>query len=112
MTLPNEISDYLKYIVSTIKAVMPVTAIYLFGSYADGTYRKDRSDLDIYVITSDKSKRRLEWMRIARMSFDKIVNIPLDLVVNYEDRFEERSKSESTLEYQVITKGVTIHDYK
>jgi predicted nucleotidyltransferase len=110
MTLPDEIRDYVKYIAKSISEAIPVTAIYLFGSYADGTYRQDKSDLDIYVVTTDKSRKWFELTRAARRSFTRKMRIPIDLIVNYDDVFEYRSKGEFTLEYQVLTKGVNIND--
>jgi len=55
MNIPENILEYVEYIAQSIKNSMPVSAIYLFGSYAKGNFREN-SDLDIYVITPDRSK--------------------------------------------------------
>jgi predicted nucleotidyltransferase len=109
MSLPDEIRDYLKYIAKSVKEAIPVTAIYLFGSYADGTYREGKSDLDIYVVSPDTSRRRLELGVAARLSFERKLDVPIELIVNHDQDFEERKNMPYSLEYDVITKGVNIN---
>ncbi|HBQ65196.1 MAG TPA: hypothetical protein DD727_09855 [Clostridiales bacterium] len=86
---------------------MPVTAIYLFGSYAYGT-PGDQSDLDIYIVTPDKTKRKIEHLKAARRSFYRHVSSPVDLLVNYQDEFDNRSRNHFTLEYEVANRGVNL----
>ncbi|GHU62342.1 hypothetical protein FACS189445_5240 [Spirochaetia bacterium] len=52
-SIRNELDTLTKIIVDTV----PVDQIYLFGSYANGTPRKD-SDLDLYVVLSDEAPMR------------------------------------------------------
>jgi predicted nucleotidyltransferase len=108
VALPDEIRDYLRYIVSAIKAAILVKEIYLFGSYANGTYREGKSDLDIYIVSPDKTKQRRELSLAVRQSFERKMQLPIEIVVNYEDDFEERSKMFMSLENEIITKGVAI----
>jgi predicted nucleotidyltransferase len=112
MTLPEEIREYLKYIAASISAAMPVSAIYLFGSYAQGEYRVNRSDLDLYIVSTDKSKQWYELTRVARKSFTRKMRIPIDLIVNHDDIFQEQSQKPYTLEHEVITNGININDFK
>ena len=105
---PEDIRDYLNYITECIKNTIPVSAIYLFGSYAKGNYREN-SDLDIYVVTPDKSIRLLELGVKVNMSFERRIRIPIDVMVGYEEDFFSRSKLINTLENEVATKGVNIN---
>ena len=108
MNIPENIQEYVEYIAQSIKNAMPITAIYLFGSYAKGNFREN-SDLDIYVITPDKSKRQTEWYLEAVDSFERKINMPLEILVGYEDDFEIRSKWLNSVEREVIDTGVKIN---
>ena len=110
MELPEEVNEYLKHIVKSIKETMPVSAIYLFGSYATGTFRED-SDLDIYVVTPDKSKRRLEYALNASIAIGFPKKMAIDIIVGYEDRFEHRKDVINTVEHEIQKKGVNIYAY-
>ena len=111
MTVSKEISEYLEYIVECIKNTMSVTAIYLFGSYATGKYNEN-SDLDIYIVTSDKSKRQLDYMDDVRIAIGWPKKMPMDIIVNYDDEFEKRSKYICSLEQEVIDNGVILYANK
>ena len=110
MDLPDNVSEYLKHIVKIIKETMPVSAIYLFGSYATGEYHKD-SDLDIYIVTPDKSKSRTKHAIAVSMAIGLEEMIIVDLIVGYDDRYEHLSDVINTLEYEVQKKGVNIYAY-
>jgi len=110
MAITPQIREKLKIIVKNVKEAMPVSAIYLFGSYAYGT-PSENSDLDIYIVTPDKSKRKVDWAIHARKSFGNEVKVPVDVIVNYDDEFHSRSKINFSIEYEVVTKGVNISAY-
>ena len=111
MQLPDEVTKYLEYVVQTIQLRLPISSIWLYGSYAKGTYNK-HSDLDIFIVTPDKSKKRLEWMQEISGSIDRNWGLPLQIIVNYEDEFEERCRGIYTLEKEVIRTGVKIYEQR
>ncbi|MCL2065775.1 MAG: nucleotidyltransferase domain-containing protein, partial [Candidatus Cloacimonetes bacterium] len=81
-----------------------VSAIYLFGSYATGHFHED-SDLDIYIVTPDRSKRKVEIHRDARIAIGFPKKYPMDILIGYDDDFERRSKLICTVENEVFMKG-------
>ena len=85
-----------------------VKEIYLFGSYAYGEPTED-SDLDICIVTDDKSKRKVEIMKLIRKAIAKVQNMPVDLLIYYSDEFNERVKSNCTLESQILHQGVKLY---
>ena len=111
MKLPNEVNKYIDYVVQTIKETIPTTSIWLYGSYAKGTYNK-HSDLDIFVVTPDKSKKCIDWMRKVSGSIDRNWGLPLQIIVNYDDDFKKRCKGIYTLEKEVIKTGVKLYEQR
>ena len=109
MQIPNEVQEYLYDTVQRLTAVMPVKTIWLYGSYAKGTYNQ-YSDLDLFIVTNDKSKRRIDWIREASGAIDRNFGLPVEIVVNYEDDFEERCKGTYTLEREIVKTGLKIYE--
>ena len=107
MNLPDNITEYLKHIVRCIKETMPVTAIYLFGSYATGNYHEN-SDLDIYIITSDRSKKLFDLAVEVDTKIGMPRKIAIDILVNYEDDFKERINHFYSIEQQIMKKGIQL----
>ena len=108
MGIPEHIKEYLEYIVNCIKKTIPVSAIYLFGSYAIGDFNSN-SDLDIYIVTPDKTRRLLDLSVEISKSIGIPRRIPIDILVNYEDEFIRRCHLNFTLEKEVINKGIDIN---
>lgn len=96
----------LNNLVSEINKLANINSIYLFGSYAYGNPNED-SDLDIYIITNDKSKRKIEIMKLVRKAMTKVQSMSVDLLVYYSDEFNERAKC--TLENQIFNNGVKLY---
>ena len=71
------------------------TRIYLFGSYATDTYTEDAGDR---IALAQKAYRSLRGVRQR----------PVDIVVGYESRFDERAR-ENTLEKVVAQEGVLLY---
>ncbi|WP_099716599.1 nucleotidyltransferase domain-containing protein [Clostridium sp. LS] len=60
-----------------------ITAAYSFESYAYGNPNED-SDLDIFILTNDKSNRKIEIVKIPRKAINKIQSFPVDLIIYYD----------------------------
>ena len=98
----------LESLLKEINQVVRASSIYLFGSYAYGEPTED-SDLDICIVTDDKSKRKVEIMKLIRKAIAKVQNMPVDLLIYYSDEFNERVKSNCTLESQILHQGVKLY---
>ena len=89
-----------------IKVVAP-EAIYLFGSYANGTPSND-SDVDIYVIIPDSNETQIEIMKKIGNAILKKQIMPVDIVVGFNSEFQKR-KNLPTLERKIFREGVLLY---
>lgn len=106
--MPQVIKEELDNLLKEMKSVSNINAVYLFGSYAYGKPNED-SDLDICVLTNDKSLRKLDLMRTIRKSIAKVATMPIDLLVYYNDEFKERAEIDCTMEHQILSEGVKLY---
>ena len=87
---------------------MPVEQIYLFGSYARGTPRKD-SDLDLYVVLRDDNPMRdLDAGLQIRFAIDRKKSMPVDIIAKKKKDFLSRL-DDFTLERVVNREGIRIY---
>jgi len=107
--MPINVKNEIENIINEINKTSNITDAYLFGSYAYGNPNQD-SDLDICILTDDKSKRKIEIMRILRKAIKKVQSFPVDLIVYYNDEFNERAKLNCTIEHEILLKGVKIYE--
>lgn len=82
--------------------------IYLFGSFAKGTYNED-SDYDFYIVVPDDAGNQIELSQKAYKSLRGIRKRPVDIVVGHESSFDERAK-ENTLEKIVKQEGLLLYE--
>ena len=80
--MPYNVKIELESLLKEINQVVRASSIYLFGSYAYGEPTED-SDLDICIVTDDKSKRKVEIMKLIRKAIAKVQNMPVDLLIYY-----------------------------
>lgn len=73
-----------------VEQLFPVR-IYLFGSYADSTYRED-SDLDFYIVVSDAVLDIAAETAKAYKSIRKVKRHSVDIVLGTKSRFESRKE--------------------
>ena len=98
-----EIEELKKRLLSQLSPV----SLYLFGSYADGSYTDD-SDFDFYVIVNDSETDLAALTAKAYRSIRDIKTRPVDILVGTQSRFEQR-KHLSTVENEVFRKGVLLY---
>ena len=103
LTIQNE----LDYITSAIKANTKPEAIYLFGSYANGTPNDD-SDIDIYVVVPDSETDTIELNAKISLDLAQKKTFSIDLLIGKKSTFENR-KNRLTLEKVIADEGVKIY---
>jgi predicted nucleotidyltransferase len=104
----DEIQKKLCIVQEAVLHVEPNTeAIYLFGSYANGTPHKD-SDLDIYVIVPDSEENQIDTEVKIWSALDSSFRMPMDLIVKHSSKFK-RNKEYATFEKVVANTGVRIY---
>jgi predicted nucleotidyltransferase len=87
---------------------VPVEQIYLFGSYAYGTPRKD-SDLDLYVVLNDEIPMRdLDAGLQIRLAIARKKSMPVDIIAKKKKDFVNRL-DDITLERKVTREGIRIY---
>ncbi|MCD8220621.1 MAG: nucleotidyltransferase domain-containing protein [Clostridiales bacterium] len=81
--------------------------VYLFGSFARGSYTDD-SDYDFYVVVPDDAGDKIELSQRAYKSLRGIRKRPVDIVVGYETSFNDRAQN-NTLERVVKQEGILLY---
>jgi len=82
--------------------------IFLFGSHAYGTPKKD-SDYDFYVVLKDGMENPLIVMQKIYEYMCDTNYIPVDVLANYKSNFEQRSTL-PTIERTIVNKGVLLYE--
>ena len=101
------IQNELDVIKEGILKTVPAVAIYLFGSYANGT-NNEHSDIDIYVVVPDMDIDLVNLCGDIRMNLRNKKSMPLDLLVGKASVFNRR-KQGLTLENVIAREGVLIY---
>ena len=106
--MDTAVQDELDKLKELIINVMPIEQIYLFGSYARGTPRKN-SDLDLYVVLKDDiPMRELDAGLQISMAIAPKKTMPVDIIVKKKKEFMHRLNSR-TLERVVTREGIRIY---
>jgi predicted nucleotidyltransferase len=106
MKVSDEILDIKDKILETVK---DCEKIILFGSYAYGNPDKN-SDYDFYVVLNDNDKNPFIVMgEIYKRLAKSPMKTPVDLLANYKNKFETRSKL-PTIERTVANEGMIVFE--
>ena len=96
-------------IVSSILASVPVSEIYLFGSFAKGNEAED-SDYDFYIVIPDDSgMREGEADFIIRKNLKGKRKRCIDMFVGTQSKFNRRKNYFYSIENEIIETGVKLH---
>jgi predicted nucleotidyltransferase len=106
----NELNNIeIHEIVDSILVSVPVSEIYLFGSFAKGTEREN-SDYDFYIVIPDDSNmRELEASRAIRKSLRGRRKRSLDMLVGTQSKFNRRKDYFYSIENEVKETGVRLY---
>jgi len=105
--LPAE-SSQLEDIKNRLVGVYHPLKIYLFGSYAWGTPNKD-SDFDIAIVIKESTEKSYKRILAGTKALWDI-NKAIDILVYTEDEFNDKVNHPSTLQYQILHKGVSLYE--
>jgi len=98
-----EVQEY----INILSSFPEIERIYLFGSYAYGE-PVEHSDIDLAVILSDSANANKSAYKIEKALVSR--KIPLDLFIDKASRFRNYSNNISTLQNDIVTKGVLMYD--
>lgn len=84
--------------------------VFLFGSFADGSYTEE-SDYDFYIVINDDGNVG-EASDQAYKSIRFVQNRPVDIVIGTKGRFDRIRRAEGSLqiEGEVAKKGILLYD--
>jgi predicted nucleotidyltransferase len=105
--MDTNIQNQIDLVKESVLQTVPAEAIYLFGSYADGTPTVN-SDLDIYVVVPDDTVDLTERYADIQALLWKKKTVPLDLLIGRSCVFNRR-KNNQTLERHIAQKGTMIY---
>lgn len=107
--MSQSIKNEIEKIVKEINRSVSTNKIYLFGSFSNGT-SNDNSDLDLCIITDEVDRRKRDIIRDIRKSISKTYLMPVDILVYYENEFNERANLKSTIEHKISSEGVSVYE--
>jgi len=100
-------SQILEEVKNRLIAVYRPLCIYLFGSHAWGTPRKD-SDLDLMIIV-DTSMEKDYKRPLAGITALQGILMPVDILVYTKDEFAQKASHLSTLCHRIQNEGRTLY---
>ena len=96
-------------IVNVILENVPALAIYLFGSFANGTANED-SDYDFYVVVPDELQPiEMTWKITGAIPKEIKKSRSIDMLVGTESKFNKYKNAMSFIENEVIETGVKLY---
>ena len=100
-------SQTLERITDLIVSTAAPRRIFLFGSHASGN-ADQQSDLDILVVVADATEDVRATASAIRIGISGLVESPVDVIVESESVFAERSEL-PTIERTILQTGVSLY---
>ncbi len=97
----------LKRITDLIVSTAAPRRIFLFGSHAFGNANQ-QSDLDVLVVVPDATEDVRATASAIRVGISGLVELPIDVIVERESVFAERSAL-PTIERTILRTGVSLY---
>ncbi|MCD5413415.1 MAG: nucleotidyltransferase domain-containing protein [Clostridiales bacterium] len=105
----QQMGSEINKITNQIKSVVSIKRIYLFASFAYGS-PSDDSDLDLCIVINREGIRKRDVIKTIRRSISEVATMPVDILVYYENEFEEKAALVSTIEHKIAYEGFSIYE--
>lgn len=99
--------EQLERTLHSIKDTFPVEAVYVFGSYANGSARPD-SDIDLLVVCAESPGDLFEFTYEIRRFLHERNELAIDVVVTTSEQFKQRQDQRWTVEHVAHSKGIAV----
>lgn len=99
--------EQLVRILHSIKDTFPVEAVYVFGSYANGSARPD-SDIDLLVVCAESPGDLFEFTYEIRRFLHQRIELAIDVVVTTTEQFKQRQDQRWTVEHVAYSEGIAV----
>jgi len=97
----------IREVAGRLVAALAPERVLLFGSYAWGSPDAD-SDLDLYLIVADDSEPAHRIARRGHLAL-RGLKVPVDLVVRTRSESARNARAVSSLDYEVLRRGVSLY---
>lgn len=99
--------EQLERTLHSIKDTFPVEAVYVFGSYANGSARPD-SDIDLLVVCAESPGDLFEFTYEIRRFLHERNELAIDVVVTTSEQFKQRQDQRWTVEHVAHSEGIAV----
>ena len=99
--------EQLERTLHSIKDAFPVEAVYVFGSYANGSAGPD-SEIDLLVVCTERPGNLFELTYEIRRYLHERIELAVDVVVTTTEQLEQRQHQPWTVEHVAHSEGVVV----
>jgi uncharacterized protein len=103
----NAERESIRKCIEAMDSVMPIRAVYLFGSHARGDARPD-SDVDLCIVTDEAKQQIIASKRLSEALLDVWPRPSLTLIPITPERLAEKQAARDHFFQTVMTEGVSL----